>query len=93
MVVGIDMGGTSIKVGLVDEKGTVTEKFSLITKDYPEFSSFVVALADKVNPLKAKYDIKAVGIGCPNCNFYTGNIEGAVNLPWCGVVSVFRFVS
>ena len=49
MVVGIDMGGTSIKVGLVDEKGTVTEKFSLITKDYPEFSSFVVALADKVN--------------------------------------------
>ena len=93
MVVGIDMGGTSIKVGLVDEKGTVTEKFSLITKDYPEFSSFVVALADKVNPLKAKYDIKAVGIGCPNGNFYTGNIESAVNLPWHGTVPVARLVS
>lgn len=87
------MGGTSIKVGLVDEKGTVTEKFSLITKDYPEFSSFVAALADKVNPLKAKYDIKAVGIGCPNGNFYTGNIESAVNLPWRGTVPVTRLVS
>ena len=93
MVVGIDMGGTSIKVGLVDEKGTVTEMFSLITKDYPEFSSFVAALADKVNPLKAKYDIKAVGIGCPNGNFYTGNIESAVNLPWRGTVPVARLVS
>ena len=93
MVVGIDMGGTSIKVGLVDEKGTVTEKFSLITKDYPEFSSFVVALADKVNPLKAQYDIKAVGIGCPNGNFYTGNSESAVNLPWRGTVPVARLVS
>ena len=31
-------------------------------------------------------NIKGIGAGCPNGNYYTGNIEFAPNLPWKGIV-------
>ena len=37
--------------------------------------------------------IKGIGAGCPNGNYYTGNIEFAPNLPWKGVVPFATLLS
>ena len=36
---------------------------------------------------------KGIGIGAPNGNFYTGNIEFAPNLPWKGVIPFSKLIS
>jgi len=38
--------------------------------------------------LKGQVDIRGVGIGAPNGNYYAGSIENAVNLSWRGSVPV-----
>jgi len=37
--------------------------------------------------------IKGIGVGAPNGNYYTGNIEFAPNLPWKGVVPFAKLMS
>jgi glucokinase len=37
--------------------------------------------------------IKGIGVGAPNGNFYTGNIEFAPNLPWKGVIPFAKLMT
>ncbi len=86
MVIGIDMGGTTTKIGIVDDQGTVVKKTSLKTGAYPEFDAYVDALYDVLSPLIDEVGgidkIKGIGAGLPNGNYYQGTIEFAPNLPW-----------
>lgn len=93
MILGIDLGGTSAKLGVVDADGSVMERQSLATRDYTEYSQFIEAVRSVASPLIAEYGITAVGIGCPNGNFYTGDIVDAVNLPWHGTLHIASDVS
>lgn len=36
--------------------------------------------------------IKGIGVGAPNGNVYTGNIEYAPNLPWKGIIPLARML-
>lgn len=68
--VGIDLGGTNIAVGLVDETGKILADISVPTgaeRDYREIVKDMAEVSKKVIE-KAGVpidDVKAVGIGCP----------------------------
>lgn len=67
--VGIDVGGMTIKGGIVDEKGNILLKKSIVTSPGKEDRLIVDDIATLVNDLialRAEQDeIAGVGIGCP----------------------------
>jgi len=70
MYLGIDLGGTNIAVGLVDENGHILAKDSTPTlgfRDYPEIIKDMVTVSEKVvkSANISMQDIKGIGIGCP----------------------------
>ncbi len=91
------MGGTSTKMGIVDEQGKVLSKASVKTGAYDDINDYVQALYDALLPLINEVGgldkIKGIGAGVPNGNYYTGNIEQAANLPWKGIVPFGKLMS
>ncbi len=91
-VVGMDIGGTNSVFGIVDARGNILSVDSIKTQSYKEIDEYVNAVADRLLPMieevGGKDKIKGMGIGAPNGNFYTGNIEFAPNLPWKGVIKL-----
>lgn len=87
MIAGVDIGGTSTKIGLVDGgRVLATHRLPTVGVDdpgRPAGSAFVDALADAIQALARLHaPITAVGIGVPNGNAFTGTIDRAPNLPW-----------
>lgn len=96
-VVGIDIGGTNSVFGIVDAQGNVLASNSIKTQAYPVLEDYINALGNGVLELIAKNGgiekIKGIGVGAPNANYYTGNIEHAANLPWKGIVPFAKMLS
>ncbi|HMJ68149.1 MAG TPA: ROK family protein [Cyclobacteriaceae bacterium] len=86
LTVGIDIGGTNTKFGIVDRQGNVHHQGSIATTDYEDFKDFFDAMADALREAihNAGSDVKVVGIGvgAANGNYYTGTIDKATNLKW-----------
>jgi len=97
MAIGIDIGGTNTKYGIVNHRGEILEKGDLKTDAYPTIDSFIDALYLAIRPLVKKYEeskkLIGIGVGAPNGNFYTGNIEYAPNLHWKGLVPLADLIS
>jgi glucokinase len=74
--IGIDIGGTNTKYGIVNHRGDIVEKGELRTDAFPEIDDYINALYETLSPiLKVHADegkMKGIGIGAPNGNFYTG---------------------
>jgi len=90
-VLGIDIGGTNIVFGFVNKSGKISNKTSLITADYDAFEPLAKDIFTLVNQQLLKNSstgIISIGVGAPNGNFYSGNIEFAPNLPWGDKVPV-----
>lgn len=91
-VIGLDMGGTNSVFGIVDQRGTIKSQTAIATKAYPDFDDYVKASVDALQPaldaVGGIQNIRAMGIGAPNGNYYNGTIEYAANLLWEGVVPV-----
>ena len=89
-VVGMDIGGTNTVFGIVDARGNILSVDSIKTQAYKEFGDYVAAVAEKLIPMieavGGTSKIKGMGIGAPNGNYHTGNIEHSANLPWKGIV-------
>lgn len=84
MIVGVDIGGTSTKIGLV-QKNKVIAMVKIPTKDNKHTGrSFADLITRTIVDLSTKYcySISSVGIGAPNGNAFTGCIDPAPNLPW-----------
>lgn len=83
---GIDVGGTNTVMGVVDRTGKVVGTRKIKTQAYPVFEDYIATIAEQLKLLAADTcgieNIKGIGIGAPNGNYYTGNIEFAPNLPW-----------
>ena len=88
-VLGLDMGGTNSVLGVVDARGHVLARTSIKTQSYPNINDYVNALYDEaikiVDSVGGMDLIRGIGAGVPNGNYYTGMIEGAMNLPWQSV--------
>ena len=87
--IGIDIGGTNTKYGIVNHRGQIVFEGSIKTDSYPIISDFINALYEKLQPeierLKGIH-IVGIGMGAPNGNFYTGTIDYAPNLHWKGII-------
>lgn len=84
---GVDIGGTNTVVGLVDREGNVLGTDSVKTQSLPVLEEYVKTVSNMARELLQKHnvalsDLVGMGIGAPNANYYTGNIEKAPNLPW-----------
>jgi glucokinase len=95
--IGIDIGGTNTKYGIVNHRGEILEKGELKTDAYPEIENYVDALYDALTPLMKQHvnggTVKGIGIGAPNGNYYTGTIEYAPNLHWKGIIPVIKLIT
>lgn len=91
-VIGLDMGGTNSVFGIVDQRGNIKSQTAISTKGYPDFADYVKASVEALQPaieiVGGIENIRAMGIGAPNGNYYNGTIEYAANLIWEGVVPV-----
>jgi glucokinase len=89
-VIGVDIGGTGTKYGIVDKDGNVLHSSSMATNTHEQVHTYIDELYEKLSDLIEKVGgvgrIKGIGVGAPNGNIYTGTIEYAPNLPWKGVI-------
>ena len=89
-VIGMDMGGTNTVFGIVDTRGNVISKSAVKTSTHSDVNLYIddiyVELSKLIDAVGGIDKIKGIGVGAPNGNYYTGNIEFAPNLPWKGVI-------
>ncbi|HVB03103.1 MAG TPA: ROK family protein [Chitinophagaceae bacterium] len=96
LAVGIDIGGTNTVFGVVDRRGNLLFENTMSTRGFEDVTLFVDALYSRIAPLIDQVggaeQIKGMGIGAPNGNFYNGTIEFAPNLPWKGVIPLSNLI-
>ena len=80
-VIGIDLGGTAIKLGCFLEDGTCLKSVSVPTPQPSKAEAVVKAIATAVNKLKDNHNCLAIGIGSPGPTDNEGRIAKiAINL-------------
>ncbi len=102
-VIGLDLGGTNSVFGIVDSRGEIKATTAIKTQGYEKVEDYVAAsveaLSTIINEVGGIGKIKAMGIGAPNGNFYSGTIEfartsdGRVSFRWLSCLarrSAFR---
>ena len=96
LAIGIDIGGTGTKFGIVDRNGNILFSSEISTRNHKEVEGFIDELHSNLYPLIEKAGgpgrIKGIGLGAPNGNIYTGTIEYAPNLPWKGIIPLAKLV-
>ena len=98
-VIGLDLGGTNSVFGIVDSRGEIKATTAIKTQGYDKVEDYVdacvVALQPIIEEVGGLDNIKAMGIGAPNGNYYNGTIEFAPNLAWAhdGVVPLAKMFS
>lgn len=90
--VGIDVGGTISKIGIVDNEGNILSSTTIQTNAYQEVEAFINGLYIKIEECISEIDrdihLKGIGIGAPNANYYNGTVEHAPNLKWKGILPI-----
>lgn len=85
-VIGVDLGGQTAKFGIVDARGNVLKQTAIRSNTQNNPEEFINDLAEGIKKLIDKEysidDIRGIGVGAPNGNYYTGCIESAANLTW-----------
>lgn len=96
-VMGVDIGGTNTVFGIVDARGTVVASGSIKTQKHRDFDAYMEELHDEMERLLKAHDaedkIQGIGIGAPNANYYTGEIQNPPNLPWGDVIPLAEKMS
>lgn len=96
-VIGVDMGGTNTVFGIVDARGNVLSKSAVKTATHQDINLYVEDIHKELSKLIEEAGgisrIKGIGVGAPNGNYYTGNIEFAPNLNWKGVIPFSKLMS
>lgn len=84
---GVDLGGTTVKMGVFSENGEIIDKWEIKTRTenageaiLPDISTSVLKKIDELKLVKE--DVLGVGIGIPAPVTPDGCIPGAVNLGW-----------
>lgn len=85
--IGIDLGGTNLRIGVFNEQGEMINEQSQPTQATKGPEYVINQMAEIINELKSTYKIKAVGIGSPGpLNPHDGIIIEPPNLPgWINV--------
>ena len=94
--IGVDIGGTNTKFGVVNRNGEIIEQDRLLTNAYEQVEDFIDALHQLLMPMINRAGgvdaFLGIGMGAPNGNIYTGTIEYAPNLKWKGIIHIARLM-
>lgn len=94
---GVDIGGTTVKIGLFSTKGELLDKWEIVTRK-DEGGSLILSdvakvIEDKLIELKvSKDDVSGIGLGVPGPITEDGRVLKCVNLGW-GVFNVAEEVT
>ncbi|MBP6432542.1 MAG: ROK family protein [Ferruginibacter sp.] len=90
--VGIDIGGTTTKFGIVNRNGEIITQDRIPSNEHEVAEDFIEDLYKKLKPMidavGGNDNIVGIGMGAPNGNFYSGTIEYAPNLKWKGIIPI-----
>ena len=87
--IGVDLGGTNIAVGLVDEKYKIVYKQSIPTNAQREAEAILADIAALCRRVCEEFgislaEVEAIGVATPGAaNSETGTVEYTNNLPFC----------
>ncbi len=84
---GVDIGGTTVKMGLFEENGTILEKWEIVTNIADEGKAILPDIAASVLEKTKKHgldkaDILGIGVGVPAPVTADGVVNGTANLGW-----------
>jgi len=95
--IGIDVGGTTTKFGVVNNKGEILVQGRIPSNEHDFIEDFIHELYLKLSPMIAQVggikNIAGVGMGAPNGNIYSGTIEYAPNLKWKGIIPMAELIT
>src|SRR5260221_1266683 len=96
LAIGIDIGGTGTKFGIIDRNGNILFAGEISSRGHAEVDTFIDELHSALGQLIEKAGgpgrIKGIGVGAPNGNYYTGTVEYAPNLPWKGIIPLAKLI-
>ncbi len=84
-VFGVDIGGTSVKLGLFDVEGNVLDKWEIPTRTENGGEKILPDIADSIREKMKQIDkdfVAGVGVGAPGPVDGKGIVHRAVNLGW-----------
>lgn len=94
-IIGIDIGGTSTKVGSTDGKGNVINKSSFVTSGSK--NHFMEDLRSSIDKVMADTSpdciLDGIGVGAPSVNYRNGEIKSSANLGWKGSLNIKQYLS
>ena len=94
--IGIDIGGTNTKFGLVNHRGDISYHGAILTHKHERIEDFIdelyEAIIPAINDSGGIEVIRGIGIGAPNGNIYKGTIEYAPNLKWKGIIPLAELI-
>lgn len=84
---GVDVGGTTIKMGLFELNGELVDQWEIITRKEDHGSMILRDVAESIIDKMTKKDIEksdvvGIGIGIPGPVSEEGTVPGAANLGW-----------
>ena len=87
-IIGIDLGGTTVKFAILTSEGDIQQKWSLVTDTTENGSRIVPAIVESINEQLERYqltpdDFIGIGMGSPGTvDRKAGTVIGAYNLNW-----------
>lgn len=84
---GVDIGGTTVKMGLFQEDGTILDKWEIVTRREKEGIAILPDVADAIEKKISekgitKAEIAGIGVGVPAPVTEDGVVRNTVNLGW-----------
>lgn len=96
VVLGIDIGGTYTKLGLVDKAGVILMEDQVRSTEHEAIETFISDINSHVKQAMQNLDqgiqLVGIGVGAPNGNYYSGTIEQAPNLTWKGIIPLVELL-
>ncbi|WP_068671885.1 ROK family glucokinase [Oceanobacillus sp. Castelsardo] len=90
ILVGVDIGGTTIKLGFINLNGTIIEKWEIPTNTTNNGNAIVddiwKSIQNKLDNQKNNIGLYGIGVGAPGfINVESGYVSEAVNIGWKGM--------
>ena len=79
-VLGIDIGGTNTKFGIVDREGHVLFNYSVKTKIHEKIDDLFITIKRTIEEKSSFEGVEAIGIGAPNGNYLKTNYPTIISL-------------
>jgi glucokinase len=96
LAIGVDIGGTGTKFGIVDRNGNLLFSGEMPTRGHAQIEGFIDEVHKNLLPLIEKAGgsgrMRGIGVGAPNGNYYSGTVEYAPNLPWKGILPLAKLI-